>query len=357
MLINQPRLCNSNAVSSLLAIMLLFVVLPLSAQEIQIRDLQRNIEIFSGALEEALDLNQDSGLFGMSLGGVESTYLYGQGVVIEVRSPLASRRNIMGLASINSALQSLQPRGNPFERLRQLSMPIQNTLAMPVAGANSEADGFYRQMMERISHVDYSLMVNSAIHQASEAARSLRSLGSVDDSGYEDMRSDLDDLRDQMQSSMGELREIEANILRLSNQTAGDQTSDAVAADQSLELQTRLDELIIKIEPLKDQAVAKAEEFRQRSEEAERVYAARWQEDVIAFESSLYTAMCDYGSVLRELSIEENISVILTGLGSESAGGRRRDKVHVFAKSDVLQCQSGDVGAATLQQQSIQYSY
>ncbi|HIF73442.1 MAG TPA: hypothetical protein EYG31_03420 [Porticoccaceae bacterium] len=356
MLTNQPRLCNSNPVSSLLGIMLIFVVVPLSAQEIQIRDLQRNIEIFSGVLEEALDLSQGLGLFGMSLGGVESTYLYGQGVVIEVRSPLANRRHVMGLASINSALQSLQPRGNPFERLRQPSIPIQNTPVMPLAVAN----GFYRQMMERISHVDYSLMVNSAIQQASEAARSLRSLGSVDDSGYEDMRSDLDDLRDQMQSNMEELREIEANILRLSNQAApatGDQTSGVAAADQSLGLQTRLDELIIKIELLKDQAVAKAEEFRQRSDEAERVYAARWQEDVIAFESSLYAAMCDYGSTLRELSIEESISVILRGLGDESAGGRRRDKVHVFAKSDVLQCQSGDIGAASLQQQSVQYNY
>jgi hypothetical protein len=49
--------------------------------------------------------------------------------------------------------------------------------------------------------------------------------------------------------------------------------------------------------------------------------------------------------------------VILRGLGDESAGGRRRDKVHVFAKSDVLQCQSGDIGAASLQQQSVQYNY
>jgi hypothetical protein len=67
--------------------------------------------------------------------------------------------------------------------------------------------------------------------------------------------------------------------------------------------------------------------------------------------------MCDYGSTLIELSIEESISVILKGLGEESAEGRRRDKVHVFAKSDVLLCQSRAIGSADLQRQAVQYSY
>ena len=53
------------------------------------RQLQRNIDIFGGVLEEALELNQGSGLFGMSLGGIDSTYLFGQGVVFEIRTPLA----------------------------------------------------------------------------------------------------------------------------------------------------------------------------------------------------------------------------------------------------------------------------
>ena len=350
----------SNAASFLLAIMLIFAVVPLSAQETQIRDLQRNIEIFSGVLEEALGLNQGSGLFGISLEGIESTYLYGQGVVIEVRSPLANRRNVMGLVSINSALQSLQSRGNPFERLRQSSTAVQSSSLIPLRGENSEADGFYRQMMERISNVDYSLMVNSAIQQASESARSLRSLGSVGDSDYEIMRLDLDDLRARLQSGMEELREIETKILQFSNQPALSteiQVSGVAAAGERLELETRLNELLFKIEPLKDQAIAKAKEFRQRSEEAERAYAARWREDVIAFESNLYEAMCDYGSTLIELSIEESISVILKGLGEESAEGRRRDKVHVFAKSDVLLCQSRAIGSADLQRQAVQYSY
>ena len=52
------------------------------AQDINLADLQGNIEIFAGVLEDALELNQNSGLFGMSLGGLDATYLYRQGVLI-----------------------------------------------------------------------------------------------------------------------------------------------------------------------------------------------------------------------------------------------------------------------------------
>jgi hypothetical protein len=65
--IRQTLVCAIAAVS----------VVSATAQVPQLEELQRNIELFSGVLEDALDFEESKGLFGLSLGGIESTYLIG----------------------------------------------------------------------------------------------------------------------------------------------------------------------------------------------------------------------------------------------------------------------------------------
>ena len=84
------------------------------AQGPSLQEMHDDLTLFSGILSEALKLNDPGGLFGRRLGGISSTYLVNQGAVFEVRSPLANRRNRMGLASLSSAMQSLQLQENPF---------------------------------------------------------------------------------------------------------------------------------------------------------------------------------------------------------------------------------------------------
>lgn len=325
-----------------------------NAQELQLQGLQRNVDIFSGVLEEALDFNQAKGLFGVSLGGIDSTYLYGQGVVMEVRTPLASGRNRMGLASLSSAIQSLQSRAEMSDLVSAPQIPNRNAQAprLSLSTSAEEISDFYAEVADRIANIDYSLIVNDAIRQASDSARALRSMGNVDDSVYEELRVDIDALRENMQINTQELREIVEEARRARTQAAA--TADA---DIESELRNKLDALMTKIEPLREQAIAKAAELKQRREEAEQAYATQWQEDVLELETKLYAAMCDYGSTLRELPDGESVSIILTGLGEAAEDHRRKDKLHVFNKSDLLQCQSGDIDQAMLQQRSIQYSY
>jgi hypothetical protein len=333
-----------------------------TAQDPRIEGLQRNIGIFSGVLEDALGFEESKGLFGLSLGGIESTYLIGQGVVLEVRTPLANSRNRLSLASLNSAMQTLQVRGNPFESIalaqsqaQPLSSPTQaaSTQASPVMALQSqsvESASFYTQMMERVANVDYSLAVNNAIQQATESARSLRSLGSVDEGDYEELRADIEGLRVEMGEKMQGLRELEAQIR---------ESTAAAIADSNIEeeMRLKLDTVMAQIEPLRVQAVAKAAELRLRSEQAEQNYTQQWQQDVVVFEDKLYQAMCDYGSTLRELPIDERVSIILTGLGEQGEDQRRTDKIHVFNKADLQECQSNDISVATLRERSDQYSY
>ncbi len=342
---------NVMKLSLLLAVSAVFS-LSVSAQQLQLASLRKNIDIFSGALEEALDFAEVRGLFGMSLGGIDSTYLIGQGVVLEVRTPLASRRNRVRLASINTAMQSLQVRGNPFESiaLSQRASTPASPSRMALSTEQVEPSDFYSEMMQKISNINYSLVVNNAIQQASESARLLRSLGAVNKSDYEQLRADIEALRTAMQEGMQSLRQLESALRET--------TTSAVDFENSEEdLHKKLDELRSRIEPLREQAVAKANELRERSEAAERSYAEQWQKDVTEFEIRLYQAMCDYGSTLRELPLAQSVSIILTGLGEQTEDQRRTDKIHVFHKGDLLQCQSGDLSVAGLQQRSSQYSY
>ena len=346
--IRQTLVCAIAAVS----------VVSATAQVPQLEELQRNIELFSGVLEDALDFEESKGLFGLSLGGVESTYLIGQGVVLEVRTPLANSRNRLSLASLNSAMQTLQVRGNPFETLSlSQSLPssasASSAQASPVMALRSQSAGstsLYTQMMERIANIDYSLAVNNAIQQATESARSLRSLGSVDDGDYEELRADIEGLRAEMGEKMRGLREIESEIR---------ESTAAAIADSNIdeEMRRKLDTVTAQIESLREQAVAKAAELRLRSEVAEQAYTQQWQQDVVVFEGKLYKAMCDYGSTLRELPTDERVSIILTGLGQQGEDQRRTDKIHVFNKADLQECQSDDISVATLRERSTYYSY
>lgn len=332
-----------------------------TAQDVQLEGLQRNIDIFSGVLEDALDFEEAKGLFGLSLGGIESTYLLGQGVVLEVRTPLANSRNRLSLASLNSAMQTLQVRGNPFESIalsrsqprtssQAQSSSTQASPVMALQSESAESTSFYTQMMERVANVDYSLAINNAIQQATESARSLRSLGSVDDSDYEELRADIEGLRAEMGEKMQGLRELEAQIR---------ESTTATIADSNIEeeIRLKLDTVMAQIEPLREQAVAKAAELRLRSELAEQAYTAQWQQDVVVFEDKLYQAMCDYGSTLRELPRDERVSIILTGLGEQGEDQRRTDKIHVFNKADLQECQADDISVATLRERSDHYSY
>lgn len=319
------------------------------AQEPVIADLQKNIEIFSGVLTEALDLEQATGFFGMSLGGIDSTYLYGQGVVLEVRTPLANRRNTLSLAALNSTLQDMQTSSNPFEILSRTNNPAPQATPAQASTPSNAAEEFYRAMMERISNVDYSLRINSAIQQAADYARSLRSLEKLGEIEYTSVLDDLDAIRVEMQVEFERLRLLEEQLGQAASVAANNVTEN--------ELWASLDNVLERLEPLRDRAVAKAEELRERSRVAEQEYAESWEQEVAVFEVNVYSAMCDYGSTLHLLPDDEHVTVILTGLGVDSGESRRSDKLHVFNKSDLVSCQNGEINAHSLQERSRQYSY
>ncbi len=320
-----------------------------SAQEIDVSSVKENVTIFTGILEDALELNQSSGLFGMQLGGVKGSYFVGQGAVLEVRSPLANKRNRAGIGALSLAMQSL-PRVNPFETIARTAKETATSASVLSTDAAQEAGVVYQQMMDRIANIDYSLVMSSALQQASEAARSLRNLGSVGPEDYDALQQEIDALREATQQRSAEIRDI---VNSLQNSFA-----DANAQNEAeSELQQELDRLLSEVEPLKQQALAKAAELKSKSEQAQKDFSAQLDLEIAEFEQSLFNALCAYGATLREVPAQEYVSVILVGLGKDSNEGEKPDKVFVVKKSDLVSCQSGVIDAPALLAAAVSYSY
>jgi hypothetical protein len=257
----------------------------------------------------------------------------------------------MGFSSLGRAMRSIN-RANPFAAISTQSA---NT-SLNASGDNS---GMQEGLMGKMASVDFSLVVNSSIQQAAAAARSLRNIGSVDDAGYAQLQQELDSLRVQTSEKMAEMRSLIANSV--DQQSAAERetsTQGSVAAqDGSFDFKIEYDAFMARVEPLKEQALKKAAELQARSEQAQKEYAVRLEQDIEAFEVKLFATLCTYGATLRELPNNESVSIILEDLGDETERSKQSDKVHVVAKVDLLKCQSGEMNAVSLLAESTTYSY
>ena len=311
----------------------------------QAQDIQRDLSILGGILEESLQLNESTGLFGVSLGGVEAMYLYGQGAMLEIRSPLANRRNRMGLASLSTAMEALQRQQNPFETLR-LNAATSTQIAGLAGIGESTANG-YRQLLDRIASTDYSVVAQSAVQQAARSARALKALGETDAASHAALEQELAALRVAVDEKVQALRKLEQQIRQ------SGAASDSADADFS----AQLEELVQAFAPVKDQALAVADELRERSARAEQQYADAWQQDLETFRQQLYQSVCQYGPTLALIPDTEHLSLVLKGLGAEQPDNRRTDEVHVISKADIRACGKAEIDAATLRQRAIAYTF
>ena len=283
----------------------------------------------------------DGGLFGLGGERIDSMYLAGHGLVLEVRSNLASARSRLNLVVLNNSVLALRQGDNPFAMLaRQSEEEAEDE--EPSADEDERNPRF--EMLLRARDIDYSATVNSAISQAVEYARILRDADGVDDDSFEQLRVEIESLRRENRDGVERLRELTEEL-------------SASAAEQGERFEQALGELSVEMERLRQRAEEMADDLREQSESAQLERAERWRQDVASLELRLTGAMCEYGASLRELPANENVTVILNGLGDESSGGGRADLVRTFGKSDLLLCAEGDIDATALGERSGRYSY
>ena len=312
---------------------------PAAAQEDPYDPLKRNVEAFTGMLEQALEL--ESGLFGLGGERIDNMYLAGHGLVLEVRSNLASARSQLDLTVLNNSVLALRQGDNPFAMLARRTRE-QAQVEEPLTREDEQSPS--QELLSRLGDIDYSTTVNAAIAQAGEYIRILRDADGVDNDAFEQLRLDVENLRRENRDGIERLRELSEEL-------------SAGAAEQGERVEQALGELTTEMEQLRERAEAMADDLREQSESAQLERAARWQQDVAGLELRLTGAMCEYGASLRELPANENVTVVLNGLGDESASGGRANLVHTFSKADLLLCAEGGIDPAALGERSGRYSY
>jgi len=318
------------------------------AQEFELQNLRKQIQIFTGVLQEGLELDASPGFLGINSGRVTSVYLQNQGVLFEIRSPLANQRNRVSLNALASSIRGISGGANPFEAMRRSRSDPQAAESRVLSQTSELAVEAAQRAAESIRAIDYQSAIDAALREAYRGVRMLQDIGDLEEQDVTDLRGELDLLGKQLQESLQQLRQLEGG---LDEQTAQTGASTSQSREQQLE------QLRTALEGLGGQARQKAAELNAQYEQAREGYRLRWQQEVVAFEDSLFSLLCDYGATLRDLPDDEHVSVLLIGLGADTEQALSADRLHVVVKSDLIACQSGELNWQALRQQAASYNY
>ena len=322
------------------------------AQEVDLLEMRKELNAFAITLEEKLGFRDGAALFGMNRGTVNSVYLFDQGILLEIRTPLASARNRLQLTSLQSAMRTLQIE-NPFEQFLQ-----QNSSSDLIFTDDSQANTFYQSLLDRIATIDSALTFSRANQDASDSTRLLRELGNITEVDYEKLRMELQDLKVSMDESVVALANLEEDMQTwfVSEEDGSIQPAEGLTEFEP-NFSERLNTIVDKMESLEQLAVDNAQKLANRAELAEESYLKAWQEDVLEFELSLFDNVCSSRSLSQLLPTGEKLTFLLKGIGEETVEvGMNSDKVHVLNKSDLTNCNNERINASELIERSHKYN-
>jgi len=325
-----------------------------TAQQTDIPNLKRSVEILSTVLREGLELDDSPGLFGISENRVDGVYLQGQGVLIEIQTPLAKRRVRIKYSALASSLYRLPDRTNPFAVIVQQDTPVTNRTRTFTSLQNSTTD-MYQSFVDEIQAVDFGNIFDSSIRQANSAARSLLELGQLEQENFNELQQELAQMRRELYANREELMSG-INELR---QNVNNGTTEPLTVPEDIEASLRdgIENFRTAADDFKSAAADQAENLSERYEAAKLAYENEWQVEVAEMESNLYGLLCDYGATLRDLPEDERLTVVFADLGISPESDNRSDRIHVLTKSDLARCQSGRIDPAELQERSFGYDY
>jgi hypothetical protein len=317
-------------------------------------ELRRNVDIFTGMLKEGLGFNVRQQVFMPRGGDVRGRYLAGQGITLEITTPLQSARAAIGMQSMQDSLQdlsvqlsSLMERGlvmrPDFESLRE---------SMALSLRSEEIATFYREQMQRLSSIEDFTVVDRALSAASASVRNLQNLGELDAATTERMSEELRELRGELVARVSEMNELRREMRERS------QASDELPDDQTRQRwQQASEQLQAQAAELREQAMTQTQALRERNEQLRAQRVVQWQQEVTDFENQVFRLLCEFAGGLRSLPDGENVTAILSGLGEDAGTASRRDRIHVISREDLQLCQRGDIDFAQLRQRAVSYTF
>ncbi len=317
---------------------------PAAAQTLDLATLKEEIALLSGVFQEGLGLGNSSSFLGFGNGRIESLYLSGQGVVMEIRTPLANQRSRLSLSALASSLRNVAGRENPLAPTAPRQEQADRSERVLPRPEESVATEFQETVTESRSS-DYQADIYGEISRASRLARMLRDMGAMEPNTLVATEQSLAALRRESEINLQQLRQLEVE--------AGTQQLETTTSSS----RSRLRELHDTLASISNRAMQQASELDDRIEAAREEQRQRWMQDVAALESDLFDLLCEFGVTLESLPAGEHVSIILVGLGSGSEGVRHGDLIHVVSRNDLVACQAGDLDVDTLQQRTVSYDY
>lgn len=322
-----------------------------AAQDVDLAELQRQIQVFSGVLTEGLELDTGTGFLGINSGRATHVYLQNQGVLFEIRTSLANQRNRVSLSALASSIRSISGNANPFEVMSQQQSAISSSQLRVPTPMTELAESAVTDAPASAPAIDYQTSVEAALRDAYRGVRMLQEFDGIAESTANQLGQELESLGQQVRDNLSQLAQLEEAPL-----------ASAAVANREPESQTtvneqRMEQLQMTLQDLSTRAREMATEINDRYEQAKEEYYRRWQQDILAFEQSLFGLLCDYGATLRDLPEDEHVTVVLVGLGAGAQDALPADRLHVVAKADLLACQAAELDWQGLQQRAISYAY
>lgn len=316
----------------------------------QITALQESVALYASVLQEGLGLNARAGIFSPTSGTVRGLYLAQQGVVLEVMSPLASARNSFAQFSLGAALERLSAQfaaqtGDGAAVPRPDLSALRETMAMSLR--TELAQGEARELLDELARVDVSAEISAALQSAADAARSLHALTQLDADALNRVLEETSALRAQLSGHISALQALRAEVGSL---------AQPLSEEQVAQWRNTLQTLNAALQSLQAATQERAAQLQAQAGQARAQREAQWQQELAAFESSVLRLVCDYAGGLRALPPQEHVTLVLKGLGEESAE-RREDRILVLRQADALRCLQGEITAQQLQETAQVYSF
>ena len=278
--------------------------------------LGQNLKIMQDILQSSLGGQEHS-----SIGRIQHSYLYGQGVAFRVDS--------------NSGW------------LRHFVMPPMPPVA-PVAPGAAVAVSTNVANSISISENGNSFSFSfdeEAIEEMAEAAEAMAEQQQDQSEKLRDLREERRDIERDLRDYEREKRDIEfsAKVSKLNS-----------------EQQKKLNEINQKSEQLKTQLAQlqknlteQEQEYNKKRAEQQKLAAQRQTELVAKVGQVFSNTLCDYGASLRDLKEQEFVSFQLSLSGRDNA----KDHYWVVKKSDINQCVTGKIDAPALLKKASYYKY
>ncbi|MDO8909322.1 MAG: hypothetical protein Q7W55_12595 [Pseudohongiella sp.] len=318
-----------------------------------ILNMRQNVELLSSTLEEGLGLNERRGVFSPRAGDVRGRYLRGQGVVLEVLTPLQTREGFT-MDSFSSSLSQLSTQLEGMLQQGAVLRPdfevMRDQLALSMR--SDEVAVYYRELMQQLQSAQDIPAIERGLSAAASSLQSLQSLGQIDPATRNRLAQQLQNQREALQRQMAQWETLRREIREQLERS--DALPDASVQQMWMDARARLD---VELTALRASVMEQTAEIERQREQAELVRRQQAAEALEEFQSRLFVLLCDYAAGLRSMPAEESLSVVLAGVGETISDGVRRDLIYQVSKDALQSCQQGQITAVQLRERSLRYQY